>query len=235
MKPSFLQRLKFLFTSDFRQLETEYFKVLNKRKEIPSALRLAVFKRDDYQCRYCGCKNRKTLTVDHFVPFCVERNHNIKNLVTACKDCNTSKASINPKNPQHAQNWNKFLSYANNKRNKNKITLINHRNNNTQPKQSSSKTKRKLTNHLEMVEKIRTIESNFSSGDVCIKQFAVSLRNVLLEYNFNKQLSFLRKTNTVLKLQYKDVYNVLNNQEGISNNDIRISIKYLDNLISSLL
>ncbi|MFY0689438.1 MAG: HNH endonuclease [Cyclobacteriaceae bacterium] len=51
-----------------------------------------VFKRDNYECQYCG--TRKDLTIDHLVPRSLGGKSNWTNLVTACKGCNSRKGDL---------------------------------------------------------------------------------------------------------------------------------------------
>lgn len=53
-----------------------------------------VYKRDDYECVYCGEGNRKILTLDHVVPQSKGGPNTWDNLVTACKSCNSEKADL---------------------------------------------------------------------------------------------------------------------------------------------
>jgi CRISPR/Cas system Type II protein with McrA/HNH and RuvC-like nuclease domain len=53
-----------------------------------------VFKRDNYECVYCGCDNRKTLTLDHVIPQSRGGKDSWDNLVTACKKCNSEKSNL---------------------------------------------------------------------------------------------------------------------------------------------
>lgn len=48
-----------------------------------------VFKRDNFECQYCGTK--RDLTLDHVVPSSRGGSHAWTNLVTACKRCNAKK------------------------------------------------------------------------------------------------------------------------------------------------
>jgi 5-methylcytosine-specific restriction endonuclease McrA len=43
---------------------------------------------------YCGCENRKTLTLDHVIPQSKGGPNKWGNLVTACKKCNNEKADL---------------------------------------------------------------------------------------------------------------------------------------------
>lgn len=55
-------------------------------------LREAVFKRDDYTCRYCDERGGK-LECDHVEPISKGGTNEMGNLVTACAKCNKSKRS----------------------------------------------------------------------------------------------------------------------------------------------
>ncbi|MEZ4776087.1 MAG: HNH endonuclease [Bacteroidia bacterium] len=51
-----------------------------------------VFRRDGYQCVYCG--SRKQLTLDHVIPRARGGHTTWKNLVTACVRCNAGKGDL---------------------------------------------------------------------------------------------------------------------------------------------
>lgn len=53
-----------------------------------------VFKRDNFECQYCGKK--KDLTLDHVIPSSKGGTHSWNNLVTACKKCNAKKGDYAP-------------------------------------------------------------------------------------------------------------------------------------------
>lgn len=53
-----------------------------------------IFRRDRYQCQYCG--NKKDLTLDHVVPKAKGGKTSWTNLVTACKRCNSKKGDFLP-------------------------------------------------------------------------------------------------------------------------------------------
>ncbi len=53
-----------------------------------------IFKRDAYQCVYCGAKNN--LTLDHVVPRSKGGKTSWTNLVTACQECNSRKGDLTP-------------------------------------------------------------------------------------------------------------------------------------------
>ena len=56
-----------------------------------SLSRDGVYKRDGYQCLYCGEDNRKELTLDHVIPKSKGGKNTWENLVTCCKSCNVKK------------------------------------------------------------------------------------------------------------------------------------------------
>lgn len=60
-------------------------------------LRFEILRRDAHACRYCGAKAPDVkLAVDHVIPTSLGGDDDPTNLVTACVDCNSGKASIAP-------------------------------------------------------------------------------------------------------------------------------------------
>lgn len=58
-------------------------------------MRFEVFKRDNFECQYCGAKPPKVpLEIDHIVPVSKNGKTTKDNLITACFDCNRGKANI---------------------------------------------------------------------------------------------------------------------------------------------
>lgn len=53
-----------------------------------------IFKRDNYECVYCGETYRRVLTIDHVVPKSKGGPDSWENLVTACRNCNHEKADL---------------------------------------------------------------------------------------------------------------------------------------------
>ena len=53
-----------------------------------------VFRRDDFNCQYCG--KETDLSIDHLIPRSKGGKSNWKNLVTACKTCNSIKGDDTP-------------------------------------------------------------------------------------------------------------------------------------------
>jgi hypothetical protein len=104
------------------------FKYVNIYKNV-SLSRENVFKRDNYECVYCG--SNKNLTLDHVIPQSKGGKDSWDNLVTACKRCNGEKADLTleeygkqipePKRPHYLMlmkqtediptEWEKFLFF----------------------------------------------------------------------------------------------------------------------------
>lgn len=65
-----------------------------RRKTISTKVRFAVFKRDDFTCRYCGRKPPEVrLEVDHVIARAEGGPDSFENYATACADCNAGKGS----------------------------------------------------------------------------------------------------------------------------------------------
>lgn len=62
-----------------------------KKKQLPLSVRTAVFERDQYRCRKCG--THKDLCLDHVHPESKGGSHDLDNLQTLCRPCNTSKGA----------------------------------------------------------------------------------------------------------------------------------------------
>lgn len=57
-------------------------------------MRFEVFKRDSFQCRYCGKRSPEAiLEVDHVLPRSSGGTDEMENLVTACFECNRGKGA----------------------------------------------------------------------------------------------------------------------------------------------
>lgn len=66
---------------------------MSKRKSISKKIRFEVFKRDSFQCQYCGKSSPDVvLNVDHIKPVSKGGDNDITNLITACFDCNAGKS-----------------------------------------------------------------------------------------------------------------------------------------------
>ena len=53
-----------------------------------------IYKRDNYECVYCGHGNKKDLTLDHVIPQAKGGPNTWGNLVTSCRICNQEKADL---------------------------------------------------------------------------------------------------------------------------------------------
>lgn len=67
---------------------------------VSKRVRYEVLRRDNHACRYCGATAPDVaLTVDHVVPTSLGGSDDPRNLVAACRDCNSGKASVAPDSP----------------------------------------------------------------------------------------------------------------------------------------
>lgn len=67
---------------------------MKNRTQISKKTRFDVFKRDQFQCVYCGANpSGVVLEVDHVHPVADGGTNDIDNLVTACWDCNRGKGA----------------------------------------------------------------------------------------------------------------------------------------------
>ncbi len=65
----------------------------SRRKAISVTTRFEVFKRDRFQCQYCGKHPPEVLLeLDHVVPVAAGGGNESENLLTACQDCNRGKS-----------------------------------------------------------------------------------------------------------------------------------------------
>ena len=68
-------------------------KTKTKRKALSKKLRFEIFKRDAFQCQYCGkTPPSVVLEIDHIQPVCKGGENSEENLLTACFDCNRGKS-----------------------------------------------------------------------------------------------------------------------------------------------
>ena len=62
------------------------------RKSLSKKLRFDVFKRDEFQCVYCGAHPPSVvLQIDHIHPVAEGGSNEIDNLITSCQPCNLGK------------------------------------------------------------------------------------------------------------------------------------------------
>lgn len=75
--------------------------------------RFEVFRRDGFQCQYCGAKPPEVeLRIDHVTPVALGGTDKPNNIVTACHDCNAGKSSITPDSPFVEAVSEKAAAYA---------------------------------------------------------------------------------------------------------------------------
>ncbi len=70
------------------------FKYVKQNMHKVPLTRENVYRRDNYECVYCGCSNQKILTLDHVIPQSKGGKDTWDNLVTACRPCNAEKADL---------------------------------------------------------------------------------------------------------------------------------------------
>lgn len=69
------------------------------RQSIRPKKRFAIFARDDFTCQYCGAKAPQVvLEIDHITPVCKGGTNDESNLITACRECNNGKSSVEVRN-----------------------------------------------------------------------------------------------------------------------------------------
>lgn len=73
------------------------------RKSLSKRTRFEIFKRDGFQCVYCGVTpDRAILRVDHVQPVAEGGGDEPENLVTACFDCNAGKGPVPLEERKHS-------------------------------------------------------------------------------------------------------------------------------------
>jgi hypothetical protein len=72
-----------------RESTPQFTKRYYRKGRIPSALRRAVYERDDYRCIDCGSVD--DLSCDHIEPEAYGGPTTLENLATRCRPCNTRK------------------------------------------------------------------------------------------------------------------------------------------------
>ena len=78
-----------------------------------------VFLRDEYTCQYCGTELQpKECTIDHVVPVSKGGKTTWHNVVTACHDCNHSKANKSEPKPKILPEQPTYWILANNRKKK---------------------------------------------------------------------------------------------------------------------
>jgi 5-methylcytosine-specific restriction endonuclease McrA len=77
-----------------RPLIIRLLNYVNFNKKKMKVNRHRIYKRDGYQCVYCG--SNKVLTIDHVMPRSRGGRNTWTNLVTCCQRCNLRKADLTP-------------------------------------------------------------------------------------------------------------------------------------------
>ncbi len=73
---------------------TESLEVKKVRKGITKKLRIEIFKRDSFKCRYCGKSAPEVaLHLDHVNPVAKGGGNDPLNLITSCEACNQGKSA----------------------------------------------------------------------------------------------------------------------------------------------
>ncbi len=90
---------------------------MGERKPIGAKVRFEVFKRDSFQCQYCGKSAPEViLHVDHIKPVFTGGENDIMNLVTSCVECNLGKGKSELSDNTIIEKQRKQLSELNEKR-----------------------------------------------------------------------------------------------------------------------
>jgi hypothetical protein len=104
IKPTLEEWCEFLRQSDdpliFEQDSTGTIKTVHRKVQyaISGAVQQQIWFRDGWQCLYCGKKVPDIqVTIDHFVPLELGGDNEQHNYISACRQCQKSKGSRNPK------------------------------------------------------------------------------------------------------------------------------------------
>ena len=68
-----------------------YVKISFQKTRVETPTRALIYKRDDFECQYCGSK--KSLTIDHIIPRSKGGKDTWQNLVACCTSCNIRKGN----------------------------------------------------------------------------------------------------------------------------------------------
>jgi hypothetical protein len=97
---------------------------MGQRKSISKKLRFEVFKRDNFQCQYCGRKAPDViLEVDHIEPVKGGGGNDMLNLITSCEDCNAGKGARKLTDSQMIDQQRKQLEELNARREQMRMML----------------------------------------------------------------------------------------------------------------
>lgn len=96
-KAEVLQKGEDIVTSVGNFVRPLVIRLLNYVRYRPKGIgitRKRIFKRDNYECCYCGSK--RNLTIDHIIPKSRGGSNHWDNLVTSCSRCNSNKDNMTP-------------------------------------------------------------------------------------------------------------------------------------------
>jgi len=96
-KAEVLQKGEDIITSVGNFVRPLVIRLLNYVRYRPKGIgitRKHIFKRDNYECCYCGSK--RNLTIDHVIPKSRGGSNYWDNLVTSCGRCNSNKDNMTP-------------------------------------------------------------------------------------------------------------------------------------------
>jgi len=96
-KAEVLQKGEDIITSVGNFVRPLVIRLLNYVRYRPKGIgitRKRIFKRDNYECCYCGSK--RNLTIDHVIPKSRGGSNYWDNLVTSCGRCNSNKDNMTP-------------------------------------------------------------------------------------------------------------------------------------------
>ena len=83
--------LRRIFDQELKKIVDEEPKRIGRKRQVKTAVRMAVFERDGFRCKACG--SDKNLSCDHIVPECQGGTSHIDNLQTLCVSCNSKKGT----------------------------------------------------------------------------------------------------------------------------------------------
>ena len=79
---------------DIFTINTQGTSTLYRKNPISEEIRQLIYERDNFKCQYCGTD--RNLSVDHIRPESRGGTQVMKNLVTACRPCNSKKHDRTP-------------------------------------------------------------------------------------------------------------------------------------------
>ena len=98
---------------------------MGERKPIGTKTRFEVFKRDSFQCQYCGKSAPEViLHVDHIKPVFTGGENDIMNLITSCAECNLGKGKRELSDNTIIEKQRKQLTELNEKREQLEMMLL---------------------------------------------------------------------------------------------------------------